>query len=202
MHPQASVIGRVVMGRDVHVAANASVRADEGTPFFIGDNSNLQDGVVLHALKGRQVQVNGEGWAVYVGKNVSLAHDALVHGPCYVGDNTFVGFKSVVHDSIVGANCFIGHGALVIGVEIPDGRHVPNGRIVDSADAVSALPLAGEIHKHFNEDVVEVNRGLAQAYQLLEASLRQPAAAEETEAREDVPAWDQRWRPVLDRERF
>ncbi|MBK7864726.1 MAG: hypothetical protein IPJ65_40225 [Archangiaceae bacterium] len=203
VHPQASVIGRVVLGRDVHVAANASVRADEGTPFFIGDHTNLQDGVVLHALKDRQVQVAGEGWAVYIGRNVSIAHDALVHGPCYVGDDTFIGFKSIVHDSIVGANCFIGHGALVVGVEIPDGRHVPHGKIVDSADVVASLPMAGEAHQHFNDDVVEVNRGLAQAYQQLESSLRTPVVnEEEAEDREPIPAWDQRWSPHLDKERF
>ena len=65
---------------------------------------------------------------------------------------------------MVGKGCFIGHGAIVVGVEIPDGRLVPNGRLVDSADAVDALPRAEHIHQEFNEDVVEVNRGLAKAY--------------------------------------
>lgn len=164
VHDAATVIGRVVLGDHVHIAAGSSVRADEGSPFFIGENSNVQDGVVIHALKDKRVQVAGEQWAVYVGRNVSLAHDALVHGPCYIGDNTFVGFKAVVHDSVVGAHCFIGIGAVVVGVEIPDGRFVPHGRIVDSADAVDALPRVTDAHLEFNEDVVEVNRGLAAAY--------------------------------------
>jgi SulP family sulfate permease len=164
VHGKASVIGRVVMGENVHVAAGSSVRADEGTPFFIGANSNLQDGVVVHALKERKVVVAGEEWAVYIGKNVSIAHDALVHGPCYVGDGTFIGFKSIVHDSVVGAGCFIGHGALVVGVEIPDGKLVPHGRVVETADAVAALPDASFAHHEFNDDVVDVNRGLAAAY--------------------------------------
>jgi hypothetical protein len=38
--------------------------------------------------------VGGESWAVYVRRNVSMAHDALVHGPCFVGDDTFIGFKT------------------------------------------------------------------------------------------------------------
>ena len=166
VHNQATVIGRVVLGDHVHIAAGSSVRADEGTPFHIGANSNIQDGVVIHALKERKVQVGGEEWAVYVGENVSMAHDALVHGPCFIGDNTFVGFKAVVHDAIVGAHCFIGIGAVVVGVEIPDGRFVPHGRIVDSAEAVAALPLVSEAQMEFNEDVVDVNRGLAVAYQV------------------------------------
>jgi SulP family sulfate permease len=164
VHEQAAVIGRVVLGEHVHVAAGSSVRADEGTPFFIGDNSNVQDGVVIHALKDKRVLVGGEEWAVYIGRNVSIAHDALVHGPCYIGDDTFVGFKAVVHDSIVGSHCFVGIGAVVVGVEVPDGKFVPHGRIVDTADAVAALPDVSEAQREFNEDVVDVNRGLAAAY--------------------------------------
>jgi SulP family sulfate permease len=164
VHDKASVIGDVVLGDHVNVAASASVRADEGTPFFIGSNSNIQDGVVIHALKDRYVQVGSEEWAVYVGRNVSMAHDALVHGPCYVGDNTFIGFKAVVHDSVVGERCFIGIGSVVVGVEIPDGKFVPHGRIIDSPAKVKELPEVTEAHMHFNEDVVEVNRGLAAAY--------------------------------------
>ena len=155
VHPAATLIGRIVVGERAHIAADTSVRADEGSPFHIGANTNIQDGVVLHALKDKRVTVAGESWAIYVGKNVSIAHDALVHGPTYIGDDTFVGFKAVVHDSVIGAHCYIGIGAIVVGVEIPDGRFVPHGRIVDNADAVDALPPVSEAHKEFNEDVVE-----------------------------------------------
>ncbi|WP_394834538.1 hypothetical protein LVJ94_49395 [Pendulispora rubella] len=164
VHQQANVVGRIVMEDHVHVAAGSSVRADEGAPFFIGANTNIQDGVVIHALKDKFVRVKGDDWAVYVGKGVSIAHDALVHGPCYVGDHTFIGFKAVVHDSIVGAHCFIGIGAVVVGVEIPEGRFVPHGTIVDTAEKAAALPPVSEAQHAFNEDVVEVNRGLAEAY--------------------------------------
>lgn len=164
IHNQASVIGRVILGNNVHIAAGASVRADEGTPFYIGDNSNIQDGVVIHALKEKWITVADSDWAVYVGKSVSMAHQALVHGPCYIGDHTFIGFKAVVHDSVVGSNCYIGIGAIVVGVEIPNGKYVPSGMVVDSMDKVEKLPNASVHHLHFNEDVVEVNKGLALAY--------------------------------------
>ena len=108
--------------------------------------------------------VAGERWAIYLGRNVSVAHDALVHGPCYVGDDTFIGFKAVVHDAVVGRHCFLGIGAIVVGVEVPDGRFVPAGSVIDNQDKVDALPLVVEAHRHFNEDVVDVNRGLAVAY--------------------------------------
>jgi len=194
VHPAATVIGRVVLGDHVHIAADTSVRADEGSPFFIGPNTNIQDGVVMHALKDKRVMVGGEGWAIYVGKNVSIAHDALVHGPCYIGDETFVGFKAVVHDSVVGARCFIGIGAVVVGVEVPDGRFVPHGRIVDTDDAVAALPHVSDVQREFNEDVVEVNRGLAVAYHARDREQTdEHVRRTSTEEERHVAVWDVAW---------
>jgi SulP family sulfate permease len=165
VHPQASVIGRVILGSHVHIAAGASVRADEGSPFFVGANSNIQDGVVIHALKDKHVLVGGEPWAVYVGRNVSMAHQALVHGPCFVGDDCFIGFKANIHDCVIGTGSYVGIGATVVGVHIPDGRFVPHGGVVDSQAKADALAKATHAHHEFNEDVVEVNRGLSVAYQ-------------------------------------
>jgi len=199
VHPAATVIGRVVMGEHVHVAAGSSVRADEGSPFFIGANTNIQDGSILHALKEKRVVVGEEEWAIYVGKNVSIAHGAIVHGPCYIGDDSFVGFKAVVHDSVVGARCFIGIGAVVVGVEIPDGRHVPHGRIVDTADAVAALPHVTHLHGEFNEDVVDVNRGLAVAYQIADDG---HLAHERGRDVRPIASWDPDWAPHTDKDRF
>jgi SulP family sulfate permease len=164
VHSHASIIGRVVLGDNVHIAPESSIRADEGTPFYIGANSNIQDGVVLHALKDRWIKRNGDKWAIFIGKNVSVAHQALVHGPCFIGDNSFVGFKAVVHDAIIGSHCYIGIGAVVIGVEIPDSRYVPHGAVIDTADKVEALKIVSDEQNRFNEDVVDVNRGLAAAY--------------------------------------
>ena len=161
---RASVTGRVVLGRYVHIAAEASVRADEGSPFYIGDSTNIQDGVVLHALKDKWVRVSGQDWAIFIGKKVSVAHQALVHGPCFIGDSSFIGFKAVVHDAVVGARCYIGIGATVVGVQIPEGRCVPNGHVVDTAEKAAALGKVTPGQLEFNEDVVEVNRGLADAY--------------------------------------
>ena len=187
VHRQANVAGRVVLGRSVHVAAGSSVRADEGTPFFIGDDSNVQDGVVIHGLKDRHVLVGGEKWSVFVGRGVSMAHDALVHGPCFIGDHSFVGFKAVVHDSIVGARCFVGIGAVVVGVEIPDGKYVPHGAIVTTADAVAALPDVDAAKLHFNEDVVEVNRGLAAAYTIVEPNATRDVSPEDDRTLHEAP---------------
>jgi SulP family sulfate permease len=154
----------VVLGEHAHIAAESSVRADEGSPFYIGSNSNIQDGVVIHALKEKWVNVAGEDWAVFIGEEVSVAHQALIHGPCYIGDHSFVGFQAVVHDSVVGSHCYIGIGAVVVGVEIAAGRYVPHGTVVDSQAKADQLPPVTDAHRHFNEDVVDVNKGLVSAY--------------------------------------
>jgi len=202
IHPAATVIGRVSMGEHVHVAAGSSVRADEGSPFFIGSNTNIQDGAILHALKDKKVAVGSEEWAIYVGKNVSIAHNAIVHGPCYIGDDTFIGFKAVVHDSVVGAHCFIGIGAIVVGVEIPDGRHVPHGAIIDTADAVDRLGPSTHMHNEFNEDVVDVNRGLAVAYNVDNDTRQQAEVLRLAEPKRYAPTWSVDWATNLDKERF
>ena len=211
VHPQATVIGRVILSEHVHIAAGSSVRADEGSPFFIGANTNIQDGVVIHALKDKHVQVGSERWAVFIGEDVSLAHNALIHGPCYIGDETFIGFKAVIHDSVVGAHCFVGIGAVVVGVEVPDGKFVPHGAIIDSPEEVARLRDVSASHAEFNEDVVEVNRGLASAYhEHSRSSGRHHGKAVVPKHRSYIhrdsskPAvlWDAQWDVHRDRNRF
>ena len=194
VHEAAVVIGRVMLGARASVWPHAVIRGDIER-VDVGADTNVQDGVVIHAPKDRHVLVRGEAWAVYVGRNVSIAHDALVHGPCYIGDDTFIGFKAVVHDSIVGRNCFIGIGAVVVGVEIPDGKRVPHGMIVADADAVDRLPDAEHSHHEFNEDVVEVNRGLALAYQAAGGRDPEPGLPAAPRLSPAPRPWDEAWSP-------
>jgi SulP family sulfate permease len=128
-----------------------------------------------------------------------------LHGPCYVGDGTVVGFKAVIRDAVVGAHCFIGIGAVVVGVEIPDGRFVPHGHLVDTADAVDGLPYVSEVHKEFNEDVVEVNRGFAVAYHARDRERLPDGSQALREGERRHPAvWEAEWVPHIARpdERF
>src|SRR5512136_2994562 len=134
VHPLAAVVGNVILGKHVMVAPMASIRGDEGQPLYIGDDANVQDGVVIHALEtelnGKPVEknlydVDGKKYAVYVGSRVSLAHQVQIHGPAVVMDDTFVGMKALVFRSFVGEKCVIEPGVILMGVRVPDGRHVP-----------------------------------------------------------------------------
>jgi len=155
VHENAVVIGHVKIGKEVFVAPGAILRGDEADLIEIGDRSNVQDNVVIHGLKGSKV---------IVGKEVSIAHGAIIHGPAEIGDNTFVGFQSLIFKSKIGKNCFIGHKSAVIGVELKDNTFVPNGTIVDTQDLANSLPKVPEDLKEFNREVVKVNRELAKGY--------------------------------------
>ena len=181
VHPLAAVIGNVILGRNILVSPMASIRGDEGQPLFIGDDSNVQDGVVIHALEtemnGKPVEKNlrevgGQRYAVYVGRRVSLAHQAQIHGPAVVMDDTFVGMKSLVFRSEVGPNCVIEPGAILMGVRVAEGRYVPAGFVVRTQDEADALPAITDEYpmRSLNRGVVHVNRELARGY--LAASLR------------------------------
>lgn len=86
IHPLGIVIGSVTLGDRVFVAPAASVRGDEGRHIHIGNDSNVQDGVV----------VDEKAYSVYIGDRVSLAHQSQVHGPARVGNDTFVGMQALV----------------------------------------------------------------------------------------------------------
>ncbi|RZN46151.1 carbonate dehydratase [archaeon] len=153
--PTASVIGNVTLGRHINVAPGASIRSDEGERIVIGDESNVQDNVVIHCLKGGEV---------IIGNKVSLAHCAIVHGPVTIGEGAFVGFGAVVASSRVGPRAFIGHNATVSGVTIDEGRYVAPSTVISSQAQADGLPEVPEDLKGFNAEVVEVNCSLARGY--------------------------------------
>lgn len=166
IQPNASVIGAVILSDNVLVSPFASIRGDEGTPIYIGKNSNVQDGVVIHGLEHKFVENEGLGYSVHIGDNVSLAHQSQVHGPAKIGSNTFVGMQSFVFKSEIGDNVVIEPAAKVIGVKVPSGRYIPAGDIIKTQEQADNLPkiTADYNMKDLNHDVVEVNKELNKGY--------------------------------------
>src|SRR5262245_48860038 len=119
----ATVIGSVVLEANVSIWFNCVVRGDDAT-ITIGENSQLQDGCVVHV---------DPGVPVTIGKGVSVGHMAMLHG-CEIGDGSLIGIKSVIlNGAKVGKNCLIGANSLIAeGKQIPDGSLVVGspGRIV------------------------------------------------------------------------
>jgi len=100
----ATLIGDVILGDDVSVWFQAVVRGDVNS-IRVGNKVNIQDGVVIHATY--------ETAATEIGNNVSIGHNAIVHG-CTLHDNVLVGMGSIVMDHCeIGSNSIIAAGAVV-----------------------------------------------------------------------------------------
>lgn len=111
----ATVIGKVRLEAGANVWFNAVLRGDNEL-ILIGENSNVQDGAVMHTDPGSPLTL---------GKGVTVGHKAMLHG-CTVGDNSLIGINSVIlNGAKIGRNCIIGANALIAeGKEIPDGSLV------------------------------------------------------------------------------
>jgi carbonic anhydrase/acetyltransferase-like protein (isoleucine patch superfamily) len=108
----ARVVGGVTLGEGASVWYNAVLRAD-GDTITIGAGSNLQDNVSVHVDSGHPVQI---------GQDVSVGHNAVVHG-CTIGDGSLIGMGAVVlSGAVIGEGCLIAGGAVVLeGAVIPPG---------------------------------------------------------------------------------
>ena len=156
VHSFSQVVGSVYIGAEVSIAPGTSIRADEGLPFYIGSHCDIQDGVVVHGLSRGCVQGdNGQNYAVWLSPDVTLAHKALIHGPAYLGEGCFVGFRSTIFNARLGAGVLVMMHALVQDVEVPPGRCVPSGSVVTTQAQADALPKVTEADLALVRDIVE-----------------------------------------------
>lgn len=148
----ADVIGDVVMENNSSVWFNAVLRGDNDT-ITIGENSNVQDGAVLHTDPGVKLTL---------GKGVIIGHNVMLHG-CDIGDNSLIGIGAVVLNRVViGKNCIIGANALVTeGAQIPDNSMVLGSpaKVVKQIDDATAefLKLNAQVYvdnlQRFNDEL-------------------------------------------------
>ncbi|AFM00941.1 isoleucine patch superfamily enzyme, carbonic anhydrase/acetyltransferase [Desulfitobacterium dehalogenans ATCC 51507] len=155
VHPTAVLIGDVRVCENVMICPNVVLRADEGLTIIIGAGANIQDGVIMHCLKGGSIEI---------GQGCSIAHCALVHGPALIGRETFVGFRAIVHNAKLGKNSFVSHGAMVLNVELPDDSSVPVGRIIQSEAETRELPAIALQEISFKHEVQQINKELGRGY--------------------------------------
>jgi gamma-carbonic anhydrase len=127
----AVVVGEVRMGSNCTVWFNAVVRGDVNS-ITIGDNTNIQDGAVIHCTYQRAKTV--------IGSNVSIAHNAIVHG-CTVEDNVLIGMGAIImDDAVVGQNSVIAAGAVVL-----PGTQIEPGSIYAGVPAIRIKDISSEM---------------------------------------------------------
>ena len=133
--PDAVLIGKVKLERMASVWFGAVLRGDNDW-ITIGENSNVQDGSVLHT---------DPGLALGIGKNCTIGHKAILHG-CTIGENSLIGMgATILNGAVIGRNCLIGANALVTeGKAIPDNSLVMGApaKVVRMLDAAAAEGLA------------------------------------------------------------
>ena len=133
--PNASVIGDVVLGDNTSIWFNVVIRADLAQ-VKIGENSNIQDGSVLHV---------DEGFPITIAENVTVGHKAMLHG-CSIDEGTLIGINTVVlNGAKIGKNCLVGANALVTeNMIVPDGSLVLGSpaKVIKQLDDKTKIMLA------------------------------------------------------------
>lgn len=122
----AAVIGSVTCEANVSIWYAATLRGDEA-PITVGENTNIQDGAVLHCDGGKPLTL---------GRNVTIGHGAIIHS-CTVGDDSLIGMgATVLSGAVIGKNCIIGAGSLVTG-----GTVLPDGTLALGVPAKAVRPV-------------------------------------------------------------
>lgn len=162
IHPNATVTGNVVIGRDVYVGPGAAIRGDWGG-VIIEDGCNVQEGCVIHMFPGVTVVLE---------QNAHIGHGAVVHG-ARIGENALIGMNAVVMDNaVVGSGCIVG--ALCF---VPSKMEIPPRKVVVGNPA--------KIVKDVSEDMLAWKTEGTALYQGLPKRLY--AALEPVEPLRDLP---------------
>ena len=140
----ATVIGNVRLKSGASIWFNCVLRGDNDT-IDVGEDSNIQDGCVLHT---------DQGFPLAIGKGVTVGHAVVLHG-CTIGDNSLIGIGStILNGAVVGHNCLVGANSL-----ITEGKSFPDGSLIlgspakavrslsDAEIASNAESAAGYVHK-------------------------------------------------------
>lgn len=123
----ANVIGQVHLAPHSSVWFNVTIRGDNEL-ISIGTNSNVQESAVLHT---------DMGYPLTVGTNVTIGHQAMLHG-CTIEDGALIGIQAVVlNGARIGKNCLVGAGALVT-----EGKQFPEGSLIIGSPAKVARSLS------------------------------------------------------------
>lgn len=129
--PNSTIVGDVILGDECSVWFNAVIRGDVNS-IRIGNKVNVQDGVVIHATYQKTT--------VTVGSNVSIGHNAILHG-CTIQDNVLIGMGAIVMDNaVVGSNSIIAAGSVVL-----EGTRIPCGSIYAGVPAVKVKDISEEL---------------------------------------------------------
>lgn len=142
--PNATIVGDVVMGEDCSVWFNAVIRGDVNS-IRMGNKVNVQDGAIIHCTYQKNATV--------IGNNVSIGHNAMVHG-CTIQDDVLIGMGAIVMDRcIVHKNSIIAAGAVVLEDTVVEAGSIYAGVPARKVKDISQELVHGEIDRIANNYV-------------------------------------------------
>ena len=159
--PSAQIIGNVKIDKDVFVGPLTVIRADQRgsdgkvAPIQIGREVNIQDGVIIHTDPGA---------SVIIGAKTSVAHGAIIHGPCTIGQECFIAIRAALYKITLEDHVWIGIGAIAKLVSLHSFTRVPAGAVIRDRPEVLALRLITEKEREYMEEVWAANSRLRMDY--------------------------------------
>jgi carbonic anhydrase len=159
--PSAQIIGKVKIDRDVFVGPLTVIRADQRgpdgkvAPIQIDREVNIQDGVIIHSDPGA---------SVIIGAKTSVAHGAVIHGPCTIGQECFIAVRACLYKITLEDHVWIGIGAIAKLVTLHSFTRVPAGAVIRERPEVLALRLVTDKEREYMEEVWAANSRLRMDY--------------------------------------
>lgn len=133
--PNATIVGDVILEKDVSIWYGAVLRGDSGT-ITVGQGSNIQDNCIVHEK-------------TVIGNYCTIGHGAIIHG-CTIGDNCLIGMGAIILDgAVLEEGCLVGAGALVTGK-----THAPVGSVLLGSPAKITKTLTSEQMEHQRENAL------------------------------------------------
>lgn len=159
--PSAQIIGNVIIEKDVFVGPLSVIRADERgpdgkvQPIIIGEEVNIQDGVIIH---------NHGGTSVIIGARSSIAHGVTIHGPCTIGEECFLAVRATIYRTTLEDHVWVGMAASVMRTKLEQFTYVPSGSIVRSKHDLGILRLVIDSERQYMKDVRDAASQLRKDY--------------------------------------
>lgn len=155
--PSAQIIGNVEVGKNVFIGPLAVIRADERGPdgtvtsIILGEEVNVQDGVIIHSHGGTSVTI---------GSRTSVAHGVAIHGPCIIGEDCFLAMRCSLYSATLAATVWVGMGALVMRATLDAYTYVPAGSVIRSRQDAWGLRFVSSTEKQYMKEVLDATTQL------------------------------------------
>jgi carbonic anhydrase/acetyltransferase-like protein (isoleucine patch superfamily) len=165
--PSAQIIGNVRIDANVFIGPLAVIRADEPgadgkiKPVVIEAGTNIQDGVIIHSMGGTSVRI---------GPKASIAHGVVIHGPCVIGEESFVALRTVIYSATIKDFVWVGMGSIIMRATIPSHIMVPAGAVIRSQEDARFFRTTHVKEQNYQKDVLVACHNIRQAYKALDVT--------------------------------